>query len=138
ITTEKGLDGNWLLRTSDPTLSAEDLAAAYKQLLAVETGWRDMKGHLGLRPVFHHREDRIRAHVQLCWLGLLLIRVAENTAGQTSRNPGPEPDRIDLLPLATAAGTVAQRSRLTEQQKQILTALELPEPRRFHDFAAAA
>ncbi|MDA8070412.1 MAG: hypothetical protein M0Z82_02160, partial [Actinomycetota bacterium] len=29
----------------------------------------DMKGSLGLRPVFHHREDRIRSHVQLCWLG---------------------------------------------------------------------
>jgi len=30
---------------------------------------------LGLRPVYHHREDRIRAHIQLCWLALLLIRV---------------------------------------------------------------
>ena len=35
-----------------------------------------MKGALKLRPVFHYREDRIRAHVQLCWLALLLIRVA--------------------------------------------------------------
>ena len=61
-------DGKWLLRTSDPTLTAEDLAAAYKQLLAVERGWRDCKSSLGLRPVYHHREDRIRAHVQLCWL----------------------------------------------------------------------
>ncbi len=48
--------------------TADDLAAAYKQLLQVERGWRDMKGALGQRPVFHHREDRIRAHVQLCWL----------------------------------------------------------------------
>jgi transposase len=30
-----------------------------------------MKGALALRPVFHRREDRIRAHVQLCWLALL-------------------------------------------------------------------
>jgi transposase len=57
----------------------EDLAAAYKQLLAVERGWRDMKGSLRLRPVIHYREDRIRAHIQLCWLALLHIRVAENT-----------------------------------------------------------
>jgi hypothetical protein len=47
------LDGKWLLRTSDVTLTPEDLAAAYKQLLQVERGWRDMKGSLGLRPVFH-------------------------------------------------------------------------------------
>ena len=74
---ESHYDGKWLLRTSDLTLTAEDLAAAYKQLLAVERGWRDCKTSLGLRPVNHHREDRIRAHVQLCWLALLLIRVAE-------------------------------------------------------------
>jgi len=60
IKREHHLDGKWLLRTSDTTLSAEDLAAAYKQLLQLERGWRDMKGHLALRPVFHHREDRIR------------------------------------------------------------------------------
>src|ERR1039458_719074 len=47
---EAHLDGKWLLRTSDLTLTPEDLAAAYKQLLAVERGWRDMKGALGLRP----------------------------------------------------------------------------------------
>jgi hypothetical protein len=70
ITRESHLDGKWLLRTSDPTLTPEDLAAAYKQLLAVENGWRDMKSALKLRPVFHYREDRIRAHIQLCWLAL--------------------------------------------------------------------
>ena len=36
-----------------------------------------MKQILDLRPVYHRREDRIRAHVVLCWLALLLIRVAE-------------------------------------------------------------
>src|ERR671911_923489 len=76
IKREQHLDGKWLLRTSDLTLTPDDLAAAYKQLIAVERGWRDMKSALGLRPVFHHREDRIRAHVQLCWLALLPTPVA--------------------------------------------------------------
>jgi hypothetical protein len=129
-------DGKWLLRTSDTTLTPEDLAAAYKQLLAVERGWRDMKGALGLRPVFHYREDRIRAHVQLCWLALLLIRVIENTTGDTWRNVRNELDRLHLVTLATAEGHVAQRSRVTTGQKKILAALEVPEPRRFYDFAA--
>jgi transposase len=75
---ESHLDGKWLLRTSNTTLTPEDLAAAYKRLLAVERGWRDMKGALRLRPVFHYCEDRIRAHVQLCWLALLLIRVVHH------------------------------------------------------------
>jgi transposase len=32
---------------------------------------------LCLRPVYHSKDDRIRSHVLLCWLGLLLIRIAE-------------------------------------------------------------
>jgi len=131
---EAHLDGKWLLRTSDVTLTPEDLAAAYKQLLQVERGWRDLKGALGLRPVFHYREDRIRGHVQLCWLALLLIRVVENATGDTWRNTRHELDRMHLVTLATADGQVAQRSATTAGQKAILAALELPEPPRFFDF----
>ena len=125
---EAHYDGKWLLRTSDLTLTGEDLAAAYKQLLAVERGWRDCKSSLGLRPVYHHREDRIRAHVQLCWLALLLIRVAETRTGDTWRNLRHELDRMHLVTLATADGRVAQRSTATTGQETILAELELPEP----------
>ncbi len=134
IKREAHLDGKWLLRTSDTTLTPEDLAAAYKQLLQVERGWRDMKGALGLRPVFHHREDRIRAHVQLCWLALLLLRVVENATGDTWRNVRQELDRMHLVTLATADSHVAQRSATTDGHKAILSALHLPEPPRFFDF----
>jgi hypothetical protein len=134
---EARLDGKWLLRTNDHTLAPEDLAAAYKQLIAVERGWRDMKGALRLRPVFHHREDRIRAHVQLCWLALLLIRVAENAAGDTWRNLHHELDRMHLVTLATTDGRVAQRSATTAGQQAILGALKLREPPKFFDFTPA-
>ncbi len=93
-----------------------------------------MKGALGLRPVFHHREDRIRAHVQLCWLALLLIRVVENATGDTWRNIRHELDRMHLVTLATTDGHVAQRTTTTAGQKTILTALGLAEPARFYDF----
>ncbi len=134
IKRESHLDGKWLLRTSDLTLTPEDLAAAYKQLLAVERGWRDMKGALKLRPVFHYREDRIRSHVQLCWLALMLIRVVENATGDTWRNVRNELDRMHLVTFATPDGQVAQRSATTPGQKTILTALDLPEPPKFFDF----
>ncbi len=135
---EAHLDGKWLLRTSDTTLTPDDLAAAYKQLLQVERGWRDMKGALGLRPVFHYREDRIRAHVQLCWLALLLIRVVENATDDTWRNVRHELDRMHLVTLTTADGQVAQRTATTAGQKTILAALKLPEPPRFLDFTSAS
>ena len=72
VNAEAHLDGKFLLRTSDPTLTAEDVALGYKQLLEIERAWRDMKTTLDLRPVHHRKEDRIRAHVLLCWLALLL------------------------------------------------------------------
>jgi hypothetical protein len=136
IKREAHLDGKWLLRTSDTTLTPDDLAAAYKQLLAVERGWRDFKGALGLRPVFHYREDRIRAHIQLCWLALLLLRVIENATGDTWRNVRHELDRMHLITLATDHGRVAQRSATTPGQRTLLQALDLSEPPRFFDFAS--
>ena len=138
IRREAHLDGKWLLRTSDATLTPEDLAAAYKQLLAVERGWRDMKGALRLRPVFHYREDRIRAHIQLCWLALLLIRVIEIAGSDTWRNIRHELDRMHLITLATAHGQVAQRSVTTSGQQAILRALQLPDPPRFFNFTVTA
>ena len=137
IKRESHLDGKWLLRTSDTTLTPDDLAAAYKQLLAVERGWRDMKGALALRPVFHYREDRIRSHVQLCWLALLLLRVVENATNDSWRTVRHELDRMHLVTLATADGQVAQRSTTTPGQKAILTALDLSEPPKFFDFTPA-
>jgi hypothetical protein len=134
IAREAKLDGKWLLRTSDDSLTPTDLALAYKQLLEVERGWRDMKGSLGLRPVFHHREDRIRSHIQLCWLGLLLMRVIENGTGDTWRNVRHELDRMHLVTMETAEGRVAQRSATTSGQAEILSALGIPEPGRFLDF----
>jgi hypothetical protein len=134
ITRDARLDGKWLLRTSDETLSAADLAAAYKQLYQVERGWRDLKGALRLRPVFHFREDRIRSHVQLCWLALLLIRVVENATGQSWRVVRDELERMHLVTLETSEGRVAKRSQTTTHQRQILSALELPEPPAFSDF----
>jgi len=81
-----------------------------------------------------HREDRIRAHIQLCWLAVLLIRVVENTTSHTWRTACHELDRMHLVTLATGDGQVAQRSTTTPGPKAILTALELGEPPRFFDF----
>ena len=108
-----------------------------KQLLAVERGWRDCKSSLGLRPVYHYREDRIRAHVQLCWLALLLIRVAETGTGDAWRNLRHELDRMHLVTFATADGRIAQRSTTTSDQKTILATLDLPEPPKYLDLTPA-
>jgi DDE family transposase len=134
IAREGHYDGKFLLRTADDTLTATDLALAYKQLHEVERGWRDLKGALRLRPVFHCREDRIRAHVQLCWLALLLVRTVEHTVGETWRNVRHELDRMHLVTLETGDGRVVQRTATTPRQQQILADLDVREPARFQDF----
>ena len=138
VAAEAHLDGKYLLRTSDPTLTAEDVALAYKQLLQVERGWREMKTTLDLRPVRHRKEDRIRAHVILCWLALLLIRIAENQTDDTWMNLRDELQRLHLGTFTGPAGTSQQRTQLTNRQRDILRALDVPEPPRFLALNAAA
>ena len=138
VTREAKLDGKYLLRTSDESLSATDIALGYKALYEAERGWRDLKSTIDMRPVYHRRENRIEAHVQLCWLALLLLRVAETEAADTWRNIRNELDRMHLVTLATSHGTVSQRTELTHHQRQILKALKLPEPARFYNFTPAA
>jgi hypothetical protein len=135
---ETHLDGKWLLRSSDPSLSAEDIAAGYKQLLEVERGWRDLKTHLDLRPVNHRKEERIRAHVLLCWLALLLIRIAENQLPTlTWRRIREELQTMHVGQFTGSAGQVHQRTELTAAQRDILRALQVAEPPRFLQLTAA-
>ncbi len=138
VRAEQHLDGKFLLRSGDPTLSAEDIALGYKQLLQVERGWRDMKTTLDLRPVHHRKEDRIRAHVQLCWLALLLIRIAENQTADTWRNLRRELQRLHQGTFRGNAGLVHKTSETTATQLRILRALGLEAPPTFPALQAAA
>jgi len=135
---EARLDGKYLLRSSDDTLSAEDIALGYKQLLEVERGWRDLKHHLELRPIYHRREDRITAHVLLCFLALLLVRVAEQATHQSWAQVRRELQRVALVDLSGPAGQVRQRTELTPAQSQLFAALAVPVPTRIWAAASSA
>jgi len=130
IAAEEKLDGKYLLRSNEPHLTAEDIALGYKQLLEVERGWRDMKQILDLRPVHHRLEDRIRAHVILCWLALLLIRIIETTTGETWTNLRRELQRLAVGTFTGPAGTYRQTTQATPAQTQILAKLDLTPPSR--------
>ena len=135
IKTEERLDGKYLLRSSDPKLSPEDIAVGYKQLLEVERGWRDMKSVLDLRPVYHHLEDRIRAHALLCWLALLLIRITETTTGRTWPSIRADLQRLHLITFTGPAGTFRQTTELTKPQRDLLTALGIEAPKKIIEIA---
>ncbi len=127
---EAKLDGKYLLRCSDPAMTAEDIAVGYKQLIAVERGWRDLKTQLELRPVYHRLEHRIRAHVLLCWLSLLLIRIIENTTGATWATVREDLQDLHVGTFTGPAGSFAQTSTPTTAAKAILDALNVAAPKK--------
>ena len=130
LKTEAKLDGKFLLSTSDPDLSAEDIALGYKNLLEAERAFRDLKTTLELRPVWHRLERRIRTHVLLCWLALLLVRVAERQTGQTWRRINLELGRLHLVTLAGPAGRLEQTTALTPAQRELYVAAGITPPPR--------
>jgi len=134
IKAEERLDGKYLIATSDPHISAEDVALGYKNLLEAERGFRDLKSNLLLRPVFHRLEHRIRAHVLICWLALLLTRVAERATGLSWRNINRQLGRITQVTLAGPAGTVTQSTPLKPEQKAIYQAISIDPPVRISVF----
>jgi hypothetical protein len=138
IKAEENLDGKYLLRTSDPKLSAEDIALGYKQLLEVERGWRDLKQIIDLRPVYHRKEERIRAHVILCWLALLLIRIAETTTGVTWNTITGELDLLTLGTFTGPAGTFRQTAELTKTQRDLLAKLKIAHPKKIIEATPAS
>jgi transposase len=134
VKAEQRLDGKYLLATSDPDITAEDAALGYKNLLEAERGFHDLKSELLLRPVFHRLEHRIRAHVLICWLALLLARVAELSCHQSWRNIRRETLRLKQVTLAGQAGTITQTTPLRPGQQAIYQALSITPPPRISAF----
>ncbi len=130
VAAEERLDGKYLLSSSDPDLTAEEIALGYKNLREAERSFRDLKTTLELRPVFHRLEHRIRAHVVVCWLALLLIRIAERATGQSWRRIATELQRLHLVALQGPAGTVQQTTPPIDAQRAILAALDIEPPPR--------
>jgi transposase len=138
IAADEKLDGKYLLRSSDPDLSPEDIALGYKQLSEVERGWRDLKHVLDLRPVYHRKEERIRAHVILCWLALLLVRVAETKTDDSWPNLRRELERLHVGTFEGQAGFFRKRTALTAAQKAIFRKLDIQEPGEMQEIRPAA
>ncbi len=135
---EAKLDGKYLLRCSDPNMSAADIALGYKQLIQVERGWRDLKTHLELRPVYHRLEHRIRAHVLLCWLALLLVGIVETRTGRTWTDVREDLQDLHVGVFTGPAGTFTQTSTPTTGTRDVLAALGVAPPKKILDLRPAA
>lgn len=140
IRDEERYDGKWVVTSNDDTLTAEDLALGYKQLMRVEECWRTMKSGLRMRPVYHWAPHRIEAHIKLCVMALLLERIAEIRGGDTWRNLVARLDAIKVVEYERAGARVRQTTEIPSDIATLLGKLGVPLPPRVHalDEATAA
>jgi transposase len=131
---EKKYEGKYLIQTDQSDLTAAEAVAHYKELNEVERGFRTMKDPLATRPIWHHAERRVRAHIFVAALAFLIDRMLERalrdahvklssasawTALQTIRCVRfrvNEELRTAVTPGSTPARQVLRALRLTELQ----------------------
>lgn len=121
-------DGLFVVRTNNHNLDAAEVAQGYKQLQRAEEAFRTMKSGLRLRPVFHYVPHRIKAHIHVTVLALLLERIAERACGATWRTIRDDLRSIKLAQLQSPDGIVWQISDPLPKARNRLSALKIPPP----------
>ncbi len=128
IASEELLDGKFLVSTSNMNLDAADVAMGYKQLFEIERVFRDMKHVLEIRPVYHRLDDRIRSHILICWMAMVLVRYAEEKTGKTWFSISRTLDDITAGLIETKSSTLWYTSQISDEAKELFSKLSLKVP----------
>ena len=147
-------EGAYLLRTNLQAETAEELWTKYMQLTEAEAAFRSLKSELSIRPLFHQKEPRVKAHVLVAFLGYALrvtlkhllkrrpgIVPRPSVSGVDNAQPLSPTKALDLLStlqsadivLPTTDGREIRLRRITEpdaEQKSLLHQLRLSLPDR--------
>ncbi len=117
IAEEAALDGFYILRTSltQTDVAATDVVRAYKNLEQAERAFGSIKGpDLQIRPIHHHLETRVRAHVLICMLAYYLtwhLKAAWKPLLFTDEHRPTSPDPVAKAVRSTSAQQKAQTKR---------------------------
>jgi len=83
---EKGIEGKYVIATSESGLSVLEVVAIYKDLSDVERGFRQLKDVLAMRPIYHQIEARVKAHIFVAALALLVQRLLDRRLEEAGIN----------------------------------------------------
>jgi transposase len=123
-------DGKWVVITNDETLTAEDVALAYKGGAIIESCFRRMKQTgLEVRPMFHWRARRIEAHVKLCVLALQMQRTAEIRTGLPWARIAHLLTGLKAVRYRSESRTIVQRTKVASELADLLKKLGIPIPK---------
>jgi len=122
IAAEAALDGLYVIRTSVPAdrLDAPSVVLAYKSLAHAERAFRGLKTvELEVRPIYHHREDRVRAHLFLCLLAAYVAWHLERALAPLlfrDEAPPERPHPVAPAPRSDAARRKDRRHRTADDE----------------------
>ncbi|MCR4402974.1 MAG: IS1634 family transposase [Firmicutes bacterium] len=131
-------DGKWVL-TTNTALSPAELALSYKGLWKVEDAFRTIKNPLEARPIYHWKDERVRAHLSLCVLAYLLegvidVALEKANLGITAQTALEELSQIRACETAIGRGRWITTTTPTDRQRAILNVLGVPIPERIRAF----
>jgi transposase len=90
LSCEQGIEGKYVIATSEAALSVLDVVAIYKELSDVERGFRQLKDVLAMRPIYHQIEPRVKAHIFVAALALLVQRLLHRRLEEAGIDFSPE------------------------------------------------
>src|SRR5689334_21177339 len=132
-------DGKWVVITNDETLTAEDVALAYKGGAIIESCFRRMKQTgLEVRPMFHWAPRRIEAHVKLCVLALQVQRTAEIRTGLSWARIAHLLGTLKAVRYLAERQTIVQRTKIGPELAGLLKKLRLSAPKQVMAMSEAA
>jgi transposase len=123
----KKLAGRFLIVTNTD-LNEDEVVSAYREQWEIERSFRTIKSFLEIRPVYHRKPERIKAHVFVCVLSLLLSRIMEKLAGRTIDSISRSLNYLDVVPVTVGNRELYISSESTEAS-DVLKSLGIPYPR---------
>src|SRR5260370_764381 len=84
---ENKYEGKYLIQTDQVDMTPENAVEHYKDLSEVERGFRSLKDPLGMRPIWHHKERRVKAHIFVAALGVFIPPWLERRSEDTGAAP---------------------------------------------------
>ena len=127
---EKKIAGKFLLVTNT-NKSPMELMKTYKGLQKVENAFDECKNFLDMRPVFHWKEHRVRAHIFICMLSFLIESIIEKFSKESARVTLRELERIKMTTIKLEIKNKKQITEISKELSNIFRELKVSQPLRW-------
>ncbi|KXA93622.1 hypothetical protein AKJ64_00135 [candidate division MSBL1 archaeon SCGC-AAA259E17] len=124
---EKTIAGKFLLVTTN-NLKPRKAMEAYKNLKDVEKAFDELKNFLKIRPIYHRTDKRVKGHVFICILALLLKRLIEKKTEEPFNKTFRKLEKLKASEIEFRGKKIIQRNQISKTQKQLFKTLGIMEP----------